>query len=194
MNKPWTVFLAAVLLVIFAWFYDLNQQAPTNADLIKSPDSPEYTGQKMHTTIYSLSGKKQYLASADTIQYFDDDGRTLFTHPVVHALEIETTESNINGETQSWRLSSKEATLTKDNMLYLTGDVIMQSLDKASKLQRIEAMEATVDLKTQDIKSDSEVHLKGQNFTSQGLKLTGNLKQQIATLKEQVKTHYEINP
>jgi len=41
--------------------------------------------------------------------------------------------------------------------------------------------------------SDNTVKINGQNFTSTGLKLTGNLQQQIANLKEQVKTYYEIN-
>ena len=37
------------------------------------------------------------------------------------------------------------------------------------------------------------VKINGQNFNSTGLKMIGNLRQQIATLKEQVKTYYEIN-
>ena len=50
-----------------------------------------------------------------------------------------------------------------------------------------------MNLTTQDITSDKMVKLNGQDFSSTGLKLTGNLQQQVATLKEQVKTHYEIN-
>ena len=38
---------------------------------------------------------------------------------------------------------------------------------------------------------DSKIN--GLNFNSSGLKLVGNLRQQVATLKEQVKTYYEIN-
>ncbi len=78
-------------------------------------------------------------------------------------------------------------------MLYLDGNVIAQSLSAQSRLQRIETQRAVVNLTTQDISSDQMVKLNGQNFNSTGLKLTGNLQQQVATLKEQVKTYYEIS-
>ena len=77
-------------------------------------------------------------------------------------------------------------------MLYLEGNVVAQSLSPLSRLQRIETESAVVNLTTQDILSDKMVKLNGQNFNSTGLKLTGNLQQQVANLKEQVKTHYEI--
>ena len=78
-------------------------------------------------------------------------------------------------------------------MLYLAGDVVVESLTPASRLQRIETESATVNLKTQDITSNEAVKINGQNFNSTGLKMVGNLRQQAATLKEQVKTYYEIN-
>ena len=77
--------------------------------------------------------------------------------------------------------------------MYLDGNVVAQSLSPLSRLQRIETESAVVNLTTQDIRSDKMVKLNGQNFSSTGLKLTGNLQQQVANLKEQVKTHYEIS-
>ena len=78
-------------------------------------------------------------------------------------------------------------------MLYLEGDVLAQSLDPLSRLQRITTSSALVNLKNQDISSDSQVTISGLNFYSNGLKMVGNLRNQTATLKEQVKTYYEIN-
>ena len=63
----------------------------------------------------------------------------------------------------------------------------MQSLTSDSRLQRIETESAVVNLKTQDMTSETQVKIKGKNFSSTGLKLVGNLRQQVATLKEQVK-------
>ena len=93
---------------------------------------------------------------------------------------------------QSWKLSAKKAKLTKDEMLYLEGDVVAESLEPTSHLQRVETQMAIVNLKTQDMTSDSMVKINGQNFSSIGLKMVGNLRQQVATLKEQVKTYYEV--
>ena len=96
-------------------------------------------------------------------------------------------------EKQNWKLSAQKAKLTKDQMLYLEGGVVAESLDPLSRLQRVETEAAVINLKTQDITSDTQVKINGLNFNSSGLKLVGNLRQQVATLKEQVKTYYEIN-
>ena len=190
MNIRWTVLLSAITLVLLAWYYSLNQDDQQLATLIKKEESPEYIGHKMSTVVYSPTGKKQYLAVSDKVEYYNYDGHTNFERPLVYLFEIENQKTQ---QKESWKLSADRAILTKDNMLYLKGNVIAETLLPQSKLQRIETEDAKVNLNTQDISSDSTVKINGQNFTSTGLKLTGNLQQQIANLKEQVKTYYEIN-
>ena len=190
MNIRWTVFLSAITLVLLAWYYSLNQDDQQLATLIKKEESPEYIGHKMSTVVYSPTGQKQYLAVSDKVEYYDYDGHTNFEQPLVYLFEIENQKTQ---QKESWKLSADRAILTKDNMLYLKGNVIAETLLPQSKLQRIETEDAKVNLNTQDISSDNTVKINGQNFTSTGLKLTGNLQQQIANLKEQVKTYYEIN-
>ena len=190
MNIRWTVFLSVITLVLLAWYYSLNQDDQQLATLIKKEESPEYIGHKMSTVVYSPTGKKQYLATSDKVEYYDYDGHTNFEQPLVYLFEIENQKTQ---QKESWKLSADRAILTKDNMLYLKGNVIAETLLPQSKLQRIETEDAKVNLNTQDISSDNTVKINGQNFTSTGLKLTGNLQQQIANLKEQVKTYYEIN-
>ena len=190
MNIRWTVFLSAITLVLLAWYYSLNQDDQQLATLIKKEESPEYIGHKMSTVVYSPTGKKQYLAVSDKVEYYNYDGHTNFEQPLVYLFEIENQKTQ---QKESWKLSADRAILTKDNMLYLKGNVIAETLLPQSKLQRIETEDAKINLNTQDISSDNTVKINGQNFTSTGLKLTGNLQQQIAHLKEQVKTYYEIN-
>ena len=190
MNIRWTVFLSVITLVLLAWYYSLNQDDQQLATLIKKEESPEYIGHKMSTVVYSPTGQKQYLAVSDKVEYYDYDGHTNFERPLVYLFEIENQKTQ---QKESWKLSADRAILTKDNMLYLKGNVIAETLLPQSKLQRIETEDAKVNLNTQDISSDNTVKINGQNFTSTGLKLTGNLQQQIANLKEQVKTYYEIN-
>ncbi|MBN6067810.1 LPS export ABC transporter periplasmic protein LptC [Aggregatibacter actinomycetemcomitans] len=189
MNIRLNIILAVIALGLLAWFYSLNQEDGSLKDLIKTADSPEYVGQKMSTTVYSPTGKKQYLATSAKVEHYTSDGHTDFQQPVVLLLDIEIQ----NTDKESWKLSADKARLTKDNMLYLDGNVIAQSLSAQSRLQRIETQRAVVNLTTQDVSSDQMVKLNGQNFNSTGLKLTGNLQQQVATLKEQVKTYYEIS-
>lgn len=190
MNIRWNIVLSIIALSLLAWFYSLNQDEDQLNNLIKTQESPEYTGLNMETVLYSpTNGQRQYIARSDKVAYFETDGRTEFDKPVVYLYDID--QKNI--DQQSWTLKANLATLTQDNMLYLTGDVVVQSLLADSRLQRIATQSAVVNLTNHDISSDSRVQINGQNFVSTGLKLTGNLQQQIATLQEQVQTHYEIN-
>ena len=143
----------------------------------------------MDTILYSPTGKKQYVGNAETVSHYDNDGHTEFTRPILYLYDIE----GKNIDRQSWVLSADNAILTKDRMLYLEGNVVARSLVTDSRLQRVETDKAQVNLTTHDISSDTMVKIKGQNFVTTGQKLTGNLQQQIATLKEQVKTYYEVN-
>ena len=200
MNIRWNVILGLIALGSLGWFYSLNSDKPDLSNLVKKPDSTDYIRNKMETTVFSPEGKKQYLSTADKVKHYTVDGHTEFEMPLVYLFDVSTSnnaEKSNNPakllESQSWKLSAKKAKLTKDEMLYLEGDVIAESLEPTSRLQRIETQVADVNLKTQDISSDTMVKINGQNFNSTGLKMVGNLRQQIATLKEQVKTYYEIN-
>lgn len=200
MNIRWNVILGLIALGSLGWFYSLNSDKPDLSNLVKKPDGPDYIGNKMETTVFSPEGKKQYLSTADKVKHYTADGHTEFEMPLVYLFNVSTSNNAEKSnhsvkllESQSWKLSAKKAKLTKDEMLYLEGDVIAESLEPTSRLQRIETQVAEVNLKTQDISSDTMVKINGQNFNSTGLKMVGNLRQQIATLKEQVKTYYEIN-
>lgn len=200
MNIRWTLILGIIALSVLGWFYTQHNNNQTLQSLIKTPDSPDYIGYNMETTVFSADGKKQYTANASKIEHYTNEGNTDFQMPLVYLFDLnlsdqmEKTSSTAQLlASQSWKLSAEKARLTKDEMLYLEGNVVAESLDSFSRLQRIETQLAVVNLKTQDITSDTMVKIHGQNFNSSGLKLVGNLRQQIATLKEQVKTYYEVN-
>ena len=200
MNIRWNIILGVIALALLGWYYSLNQDHSDLQSLIKKPDSPEYVGNKMQTTVFSPEGKKQYLAISDKVEHYTQDGNTDFISPLVYLFDVsldnkdkEAKTDKIQLEKQNWKLSAQKAKLTKDQMLYLEGGVVAESLDPLSRLQRVETESAVINLKTQDITSDTQVKINGLNFNSSGLKLVGNLRQQVATLKEQVKTYYEIN-
>lgn len=199
MNIRWNIILGVMALCLLGWYYSLNQDNSDLQSLVKAPDSPDYIGQKMETTVFSPDGKKQYLALSDKVEYFNQDGKTNFTAPLVYLFDSASDNQKQKNETvkllesQSWKLSAQKAVLTKDEILYLEGNVVAESLEPTSRLQRVETQSAVVNLKTQDITSDTMVKINGQNFHSTGLKMAGNLRQQVATLKEQVKTYYEIS-
>ena len=89
MNIRLNIILAVIALGLLAWFYSLNKEDGSLKDLIKTADSPEYVGQKMSTTVYSPTGKKQYLATSAKVEHYTSDGHTDFQQPVVLLLDIE---------------------------------------------------------------------------------------------------------
>ena len=92
----------------------------------------------------------------------------------------------------TWSIRADKAKLTDDRMLYLYGNVEVNSLTTTSQLERITTDNAQVNLVTQDVSSDDEVTLYGSNFTSHGLKMRGNMREKTARLIDKVKTYYEI--
>lgn len=76
-------------------------------------------------------------------------------------------------------------------MLHLVGNVKLKALENNAQLQKIVTDKLTIDLNTQDVFTDSKVTSIGAGFSSSGIGLKGNLKQQVATLIKDVKTHIE---
>ncbi|MGV6988612.1 LPS export ABC transporter periplasmic protein LptC [Testudinibacter sp. P80/BLE/0925] len=190
MNFRWNSILLLIALGLLAWYYSLNQQDETTLSTrIQTSDNPDYVANRMETTLYSVDGRKQYVATADQVEYFQQSGDTLFKSPVVYLFE---TAKNSDNLVRSWKLSADQAKISKDKMLYLDDNVTIESLLPESKIHSLKTSSAVVNLTTQDITSDTMVSVVGQSFTTTGKRLIGNLRQQVATLKEQVQTHYEI--
>ncbi|MDQ6589618.1 MAG: LPS export ABC transporter periplasmic protein LptC, partial [Haemophilus parainfluenzae] len=56
MNIRWNIILGVIALALLGWYYSLNQDHGDLQSLIKKPDSPEYVGNKMETTVFSPEG------------------------------------------------------------------------------------------------------------------------------------------
>ena len=74
MNIRWNVILSIIAFCLLGWFYSLNRDAPDLSNLVKKPDSPDYIGNKMETTVFSPEGKKQYVSLADNVKHYTVDG------------------------------------------------------------------------------------------------------------------------
>ncbi|TCT18411.1 lipopolysaccharide export system protein LptC [Bibersteinia trehalosi] len=186
MNRRLNLLLILITLGLASWAYYLyqeNEQAGLS-QLIKKDGEPEYTGNRMETMVYDDKGLPQYFASADEIKRYESNERTEFLKPLLELFGKET-------HLKQWKVSADSAEITKEKMLFLRGNVKIESLDKSSRLQQIETDAVTVDLTTQDIFSESVVKSTGLGFSSTGKGLTGNLKKQAATLLQDVKTYIE---
>lgn len=185
-TKLWiTIVLAVIALSLIGWnMADFSDDA--TAPVVNDKD-PTYQSQHTVTVVYNPTGKLNYKLVSEDVKYYAMDELSWFTAPVMTLFD--------DNAVAIWSVRSDRAKLTKDRMLYLYGHVEVDSLTTTSQLEKIKTDNAQVNLVTQDVMSDDEVTLYGTNFTSNGMKMRGNLRAKTAELIDKVKTNYEIqNP
>jgi lipopolysaccharide export system protein LptC len=185
MNFRLNALLLVIAAVLLGWYWSLqpNDEAALSG-LIKKEGAAEYVGERMNTNVYDLKGQLQYAAEASEVKRYETTERTEFFKPF---LKLFDQVDKLN----QWKVSADYAEISKEKMLRLSGNVKIEALEAASRLQKIETDELNVDLNTQDVFTDSQVKTLGMGFTTMGTGLRGNLKQQTATLTKDVKTYIE---
>lgn len=182
-TKLWiTVLLALAALALIGWtladFDGEGDAVPLNTQ------EPTYQSQHTVTVVYSPTGKLNYKLVAEDVKYFTAEQLSWFTQPVMTLFD--------EHAVATWTVRADRAKLTNDRMLYLYGHVEVNSLTPTSQLEKIKTDNAIVNLVTQDVSSDDKVTLFGAGFTSNGMKMRGNLRNKTAELIEKVNTYYEI--
>ena len=185
MNKRITALLLVIVATLLGWMqYQAKDETNGLDNLIKKEGMPDYTGNRMSTSVFDLEGKPEYYAEAEEIKRYEESEKTEFTNPLVNLFDKLTA-------LKQWKLSAEHAEINAERILNLSGHVTLQALEPTSKLQRIETDHLSVNLTTQDVFTDSEVKSQGLGFTTTGVGLKGNLKQQVATLLKDVKSYIE---
>ena len=185
MNKRITALLLVIVATLLGWMqYQAKDETNGLDNLIKKEGMPDYTGNRMSTSVFDLEGKPEYYAEAEEIKRYKESEKTEFTNPLVNLFDKLTA-------LKQWKLSADHAEINAERILTLSGNVTLQALEPTSKLQRIETDHLSVNLTTQDVFTDSEVKSQGLGFTTSGIGLKGNLKQQVATLLKDVKSYIE---
>ena len=185
MNKRITALLLVIVATLLGWIqYQAKDETNGLDNLIKKEGMPDYTGNRMSTSMFDLEGKPEYYAEAEEIKRYEESEKTEFTNPLVNLFDKLTA-------LKQWKLSADHAEINAERILTLSGNVTLQALEPTSKLQRIETDHLSVNLITQDVFTDSEVKSQGLGFTTSGIGLKGNLKQQVATLLKDVKSYIE---
>lgn len=179
-----TVILTLIAVSLIGW----NMADMNDKKLAIPPDDkqPTYQSQQMVTIVYNPEGQLSYKLTAEEVKYYVASEATWFTKPLMIIFDKDTVAT--------WSVRADQAKLTKNQMLYLYGNVEVNSLTTASQLENIKTDNADINLITQDISSNDHVTLYGANFTSEGMKMRGNLRSKTAKLIEKVKTYYEVQP
>ncbi|MGP1958475.1 MAG: LPS export ABC transporter periplasmic protein LptC [Arsenophonus sp. NC-CH8-MAG3] len=181
--KFWlNIILILIVLVLIGWnLADFNQ---AKAPIILDCSQPNYQTRYAITHVYDPIGKLTYKLITDETHHFSSNKISWLINPVL-------TTYNTNN-VPTWAVRANKAKLTNDNMLYLYGNVQINSLNPTSYLQEIFTENAIVNLTTQDVSSDDKVTVIGIGLRSVGMKMRSNMIMHTAELIEDVKTYYEI--
>ncbi|KMJ44907.1 lipopolysaccharide transporter [Xenorhabdus khoisanae] len=190
MSKIQSWLIATLILIALALIgWNLSNVNDDTSSTIVDDGYPTYQTQKAITFVYDPEGKLVYKLVSDDVKNYAETKLTWFTKPVLTTFDPNSIPET---PTPTWTVHSNKAKLTNDKMLYLYGDVQVDSLSDASQLQRITTDNATVNLTTQDVASDDQATLIGIDIKSVGMKMRGNLRNKTAELIEKVTTRYEI--
>ncbi|WP_340609620.1 LPS export ABC transporter periplasmic protein LptC [Xenorhabdus bharatensis] len=187
-TQSWlTAILTLIVLALIGW--NLSNSNEDTSSPVLDEGYPTYQTKEATTFVYDPEGKLVYKLEADDVKNYTETKLTWFTKPVLTTFDA---NSKSTPPPATWTVRANKAKLTHDNMLYLYGDVQVDSLNDASQLKRITTENATVNLVTQDVASDDKITLEGVGLRSVGMKMRGNLRDKTAELIEKVSTQYEI--
>ncbi|MGL4858906.1 MAG: LPS export ABC transporter periplasmic protein LptC [Enterobacteriaceae bacterium] len=178
------ILLTLLVLALIGW--NLADISEKPQDIPLSADTPAYQSEHTDTRVYDPTGALQYRLIANDVKHYTDKEDSWFSQPVLTLFD--------KNALATWIIRANRAKLTQDQLLYLYGDVLVESQQDESQLKRIDTNSALVNLLTQDVSSQERVALQGTGFHSTGLKMRGNLRSKNAELIEKVKTTYEMQP
>lgn len=185
MNKTsrWiSVLLALIALVLIGW--NITNETSSQGPVSANEHEPTYRSNNTSTVVYDPAGTLIYRLIAENVAWYENESESWFSKPIMSTYD----EHHV----PTWSVRANKAKLTHDKLLYLYGNVEVNSLTTEAQIKQIRTNNALVNLVTQDVTSDDQVTLHGQGFTSVGMRMRGNLRTKTAELIEKVKTYYEI--
>jgi len=212
-----TNFLALLVLLLGAMAYGIIEWRQSQVQPDENIDSeltPDFIAEALKSNIYTDAGQLSHVIIADRMEHYAKLEITHFElpnytlYPQNYTAKNASVSDEINKELPAdilpestlpkavsypWKLSSKEATLYKNNRVILNHRVHLTSTDESSLIQEIHCKYLELDLNTNIISSDQTVMIQGKDFTTYGSGLIIDLNTKQMTLTEHVRTTSKKN-
>ncbi|NNN45594.1 MULTISPECIES: LPS export ABC transporter periplasmic protein LptC [Vibrio] len=180
-----TRILYLCLFFIAAWsgYYLLDKNQNTAVQIAPNFELPLFSGQLLDNVSYNQQGVRSYVITSQHLDYYANSGSTTFEYPVLKVFR--------DGTTQEWELTAKRGILTKDQVLILYDQVIVNNLLVDSAFKQMTTTKLSIQLDSRDFWADSQVELVGPQFQTLGQAMKGNLSDHSAVLYNHVQGRYE---
>jgi lipopolysaccharide export system protein LptC len=177
--------LFVLLLLVGSWsgyyLYDKNSQP--EKQIAPDKELPIFTGGNLTNTSFNENGVRNYRVYSTHLEYFAQSGETHFYQPIFTVFR--------EGETEEWRITSNQATLSNKNELLMEGDVVVHNLLPDATFTTMKTESLQLELITKDFMTEEDVFLVGPMFETMGHAMKGNFDSHNAELYNSVQGRYE---
>ncbi|UJF19586.1 LPS export ABC transporter periplasmic protein LptC [Vibrio sp. SS-MA-C1-2] len=175
--------LCLIIICGFLGYYLAEKHLQPDIQVQPDTEKPTLIGHDITNNSFTLKGLLNYQIKAQKLEYFEAASNTLFQQPEMTLFRL--------GTDKEWVLTSDRATLTKEQILILNGNVKIRNLLPDSPLKLMTTDYLVVDLISKDFSSDQPIKFTGVNFSSSGNAIQGNFDRNEAELKDQTRGIYE---
>lgn len=177
------LYTLAFIVCVSTGFYLINDYWQGDVQVKPDDEKPIFTGSIVTSTSHTEAGIRSYQVDSEYLEHFKKSGDTDFVKPVLWLFR--------EGTETEWRISSNDATLDQDQILYMKGNVRIFNLLPDSTLKVIQTDNLRIDLVSKDFDTPDHVVMTGDAFINEGDGMTGNMDRSVATLLNNVKGRYE---
>lgn len=188
-EKKYISVITFLILIIISFFLFtkkiINTSNTPSHSLLNHYDEYINQSNEVIITTYNTAEKIQFKLIAKEIKHFPNRKIIQFIQPKITIFNAK----NI----AIWKIVSNQAIINhKQKTLYLNGYIDISNLSKNKSFQSIITNQATINLITKNICSNTIVIVHGYYFYSIGKKMNGNLHTKKMQLLNNTQTYYEI--
>ncbi|KEY90874.1 lipopolysaccharide export system protein lptC [Candidatus Photodesmus blepharus] len=175
------VYVLLLFVIFCSAYYLLDKQKTFDIQIAPNQELPMFSSKRMENILYTENGIRSYIITSAHLNHFAE-GNTEFKFPVLDIYK--------KGQIQEWRVTANKATLSKNHILTLYDNVLVENLLNTSDVNIISTEKLSMELDNQNFWTNNEVTLTGHKFKTEGKAMKGNFSKKTALLYK-VQSRYE---
>lgn len=176
MSRQTLLFALLLLVALVAWQLGKVELVPESA--VKTEHyQPDFVAKDLVTTRFDINGKRTERLEATYAEYYQILEQAIFDKPVVYLYDDQ--------GAAEWKVTAETGVLNTDDNVILRDKVHLAGLLPTAFISTLDTPYLELDLVTQDVRSNREVKILGQDFQTQGVGLKGHLDRKYFELLDQ---------
>ncbi|MGL5037287.1 MAG: LPS export ABC transporter periplasmic protein LptC, partial [Aeromonas sp.] len=138
---------------------------------------PDFVAKNLVTTRFDVNGKRTDRLESSYAEYYQLLEQATFDKPVVYMYDKQ--------GAAEWKITADTGVLNTNDNVILRDNVRLDGLLPTAFIVKLDSPYLELDLVTQDVRSNREVNILGQEFQTEGVGLKGHLDRKYFELLDQ---------